>query len=134
MYTYVHCNLYIKVLDVWYNTFQKFLLKFTNIFFVPPFHNELKCRKNSISARQCTVCLKAKINVFWKFFEWRVSERGPRPGVKKKIKKILIFAFELSNRATTQTHISNWIFFCDLAHSVLDAIGRKDFRHRFRPF
>ena len=40
------------------------------------------------------------------FFEWRVPEGDPGPGVKKIFQKSLILAFEvLVHCATTQTHI-----------------------------
>ena len=67
--------------------------------------NELKHKKNPIS-NMClggyTIASKAKINIFEKNFE------GPE--VKSKNSKNVNFSL-LGIRATTQTHIWNWIFF-----------------------
>ena len=41
----------------------------------------------------CTINSKAKIKVFWKFFEWSGPEGASR--VKKKFQKTLILAFEV---------------------------------------
>ena len=60
---------------------------FPNFF---PTHNELKRGETMHCLPQ-----RLKSMFFEIFFEWRVSERGPRPGVKKKFLKMLILVFEV---------------------------------------
>ena len=76
----------------------------TNFYFrfcVRP-HNELKYGRKSINWQDnAQFASKAEINIFWKIFEWRVSEG--EPVWMKKFQKTLILVFEVIVRPPKHT-------------------------------
>ena len=62
-----------------------------------PFHNELKLGKN------CIFASKAKINIFYGFFEWGRCLKPEGTQSEEKISKKLILVFEVSMQPTQNT-------------------------------